>query len=34
MRGRFRKKRRYYLTEAQPPPGPHEHMHHGTFPVA
>ena len=34
VRGRFRKKRRYYLTEAQPPPGPHERMHHGTFPVA
>lgn len=33
VRGRFRKKRRYFLTEARPPPTPHEHMHHGTFPV-
>ena len=34
VRGRFRKKRRYYLTEAQPPSGPHERLHHGTYPLA
>jgi hypothetical protein len=33
VRGRFRKKRRYYLTEAQPPPDPRERIRHRTFPV-
>jgi hypothetical protein len=33
VRSRFRRKRRYFLTEAQPPPAPHERIHRGTFPV-